>query len=424
MRESPVLPNVLMPSLKKFFLLELEENMHVLRFVALFAAYSILSIILFFFTSGGWGMLVWMFFGWIPYTIVLVILFIVAVAQYRAGRIWVSIQKKDFAFLIIVQILALLLNVGDCGDAPNWYFFLERIIFFGRNLCQIQMSNQMAAFYHVFIALLWIYTITVLVTFFTPAIRATKNKESRKRVLSLYPLITGLCLILIGTYIHAIYAQNRWQEERNNYEETDTYLWGLMEGSYSPETCAKVHKEQSRLTDNEGGPWVFQCWMGLAEIEEDLSYCDRIPGTDGYLSYAQNCKNQLLERGIGYPPLQPFDKCPGVEAYKDQDWYKSIAASPKSWNLADMKILDACVSNEYLIVLYETHSNSIEVLRYDFADGSFAGDIVQFGSPFRNYVADQFGTFEGDTVTLLKGNCKVGTFDIRKRWMIPSGASC
>ena len=186
-----------MPSLKKFFLIELEENMHVLRFVTLYAAYSILSILLFFFTSGGWHTLAWMLYGWIPYTIVLVILFIMAVAQRRAGRIWVSIQKKDFAFLVTVQFLLLLLNPGDCGDGPGSYLFIHRLI--TRDVCTIEIG--MSPLYSVFIMLLWVYVAAVIMSFFTPLIEATKEPKTRIRAIPLLYLFLSLPVLICITIL-------------------------------------------------------------------------------------------------------------------------------------------------------------------------------------------------------------------------------
>ncbi len=90
--------------------------------------YFIASYIAFFLTSGGWVAIMYVIAGWIPFVASFVIAAIGVGIQHARGKRWFPIDYSAVAVLIGVQIVALLLNQADNGDAPGSSFFLERIV--------------------------------------------------------------------------------------------------------------------------------------------------------------------------------------------------------------------------------------------------------------------------------------------------------
>lgn len=87
--------------------------------------YLLLSLIFFTITSGGWASLGIMLYG-LGFSIFLLIFTITLAFIFRKREITPSL--RIFAFVLFFQTLSILFNVGDGGDGPGTYVFIDSII--------------------------------------------------------------------------------------------------------------------------------------------------------------------------------------------------------------------------------------------------------------------------------------------------------
>lgn len=85
--------------------------------------YLIVSWLVFFFTSSGWTMWLSRLFGYGSLFVM-----VGAIITFRFLKNIPKSEKISYKPLIIVQLLAILFNYGDCGDSSGSFNFFERIL--------------------------------------------------------------------------------------------------------------------------------------------------------------------------------------------------------------------------------------------------------------------------------------------------------
>ncbi len=104
-------------------------EIHILNFLFFVALYSILSWLLFLFTSGGWSLVLYYTLGAPFYPIFVVIASIVEIFRCIIGRSqYIKVDKRFLALLLLTQCIYILFNFGDCGDSGGAYTFIEKLI--------------------------------------------------------------------------------------------------------------------------------------------------------------------------------------------------------------------------------------------------------------------------------------------------------
>ncbi|MDB4978303.1 MAG: hypothetical protein JWM56_489 [Candidatus Peribacteria bacterium] len=86
-------------------------------FIIGFIVYSLLSVFLFYITSGGWTSILEGLSGLGIAGVITVFLFAICGIRYIAGVHFIFIHKIFLFIVFISQLSALLFNIGDCGDA-------------------------------------------------------------------------------------------------------------------------------------------------------------------------------------------------------------------------------------------------------------------------------------------------------------------
>ncbi|MCX6716034.1 MAG: hypothetical protein NT077_03390 [Candidatus Taylorbacteria bacterium] len=158
-------------------------------FIFGFVVYTLISIMLFVLTSGGWGGLAILIYGTILFLIILIGLIIFVVLKFpKETR--VMLPLKTLLITVGLQILALLFNVGDCGDVQGSNYFLQRI-FFGSGCGHGLVVST------VFInILLSAYLIFLLFTLFFSSRSIPKNEAP-----STYSPVLKIILRIIGVLV-------------------------------------------------------------------------------------------------------------------------------------------------------------------------------------------------------------------------------
>ena len=98
------------------------------RLLVAWILYSIISIVLFLFTAGGWTAIMGTLFNVLFYSGCCVVL---AVKVERLGRRNIHTLLLPAEFLMgiaAVQVFISLFNYGDCGDASGSFLFLQRVL--------------------------------------------------------------------------------------------------------------------------------------------------------------------------------------------------------------------------------------------------------------------------------------------------------
>jgi hypothetical protein len=96
------------------------------RLAFVLVLYAWLSALAFAATSGGWSMFT-EFFGTGEFYGVFIILFL-ASNSFRLRRKIIRVDIWFIVLILIAQCWALLMNIGDCGDASGSYTFLQRML--------------------------------------------------------------------------------------------------------------------------------------------------------------------------------------------------------------------------------------------------------------------------------------------------------
>ncbi|MDJ0676080.1 MAG: hypothetical protein QNJ36_11960 [Calothrix sp. MO_167.B42] len=98
--------------------------------VVLYIVYSLISLLLFFFTSGGWTGFVYLVVGSFVYGFGLLLLCMGGIHRsLTSKRNSVRVRGLLITALLVSQFGVLLLNRGDCGDSPcQGYLFVGKLL--------------------------------------------------------------------------------------------------------------------------------------------------------------------------------------------------------------------------------------------------------------------------------------------------------
>lgn len=95
--------------------------------LGIYTLYSALSILLFFLTSGGWSGVFYLSLGPFIYGLGFIFIFLTGLFLFLKKRKLIRINFKLILATLGIQLLALLLNKGDYGDAPGRYLFIGKM---------------------------------------------------------------------------------------------------------------------------------------------------------------------------------------------------------------------------------------------------------------------------------------------------------
>ncbi|TSC83857.1 MAG: hypothetical protein G01um101417_424 [Parcubacteria group bacterium Gr01-1014_17] len=98
--------------------------------------YAIASLWLFLLTSGGWSGIGVMVYGVVVFGSILLVLFVISIVRAVRKHKLLNISIWSMLVLLVVQLLALLFNRGDCGDGPGSYFFFKKALFGLHSVCR------------------------------------------------------------------------------------------------------------------------------------------------------------------------------------------------------------------------------------------------------------------------------------------------
>jgi len=126
-------------------LLDKDIHLRPLTFSVLVVAYSLVSWILFLQTSAGWAYVFYSIVAKWFFVAVAVIAIIIGMSTYLKKQV-VVMSKMQIFLLIIFQLTYLLFNVGDCGDNPGSFTFLETLLKDPQYYCSYQTSSIIAPY--------------------------------------------------------------------------------------------------------------------------------------------------------------------------------------------------------------------------------------------------------------------------------------
>lgn len=98
------------------------------RFTLFFFLYALISVLVYFLTSAGWT---WLYYFFVAAPFFLVLTIIAGTSSFFAKRRGVSsfhFSSWLVAIVFILQIVILLFNYGNCGDASGNFNFLQRVL--------------------------------------------------------------------------------------------------------------------------------------------------------------------------------------------------------------------------------------------------------------------------------------------------------
>ena len=114
--------------------------LQLVQFFLFLVAYSIISMIALFYSSSGWSPFLILAFSAFFYGSVLCFAAITSIILYAQGSRKVIVSKKILMFIIILQVLTILFNCGDCGDTPGNSIFLFRVLFPNHNCSSLNLE--------------------------------------------------------------------------------------------------------------------------------------------------------------------------------------------------------------------------------------------------------------------------------------------
>ncbi len=149
--------------------------------------YALASCGLFFYTSGGWTALLYLFGGGLFTSIICIVLIVCAVSRRKYAKT-VRLYVPIFLVLFAIQAFLLLFNFGDCGDSSGMYQFIQRVMHGGSfefGLCGEQAvgllmsESAMGSFLQVFQLLILAFVILEPIALIYPLV--TEPKEDARR---------------------------------------------------------------------------------------------------------------------------------------------------------------------------------------------------------------------------------------------------
>jgi hypothetical protein len=98
------------------------------RLLVAWILYSIISIVLFLFTAGGWTAIMGTLFNVLFYSGCCVVLAVKVERLGRRNRHTLLLPARFLIGIAVVQVFIYLFNYSDCGDASGSFLFLQRVL--------------------------------------------------------------------------------------------------------------------------------------------------------------------------------------------------------------------------------------------------------------------------------------------------------
>jgi|SRR3989344_1170632 len=181
------------------------------NFASLLLGYSIVSLVLLLSTVAGWAVLYTPAI-WAPFFLVAYLLAIISTFKVHArGVRTLHIPRAWLLTLLVLQLLTLLFNIGDCGDSPGTFLFLERIMVSSNFdlLCGSE-PTPLHAFHWVslplFISFMMTYLYTVGKTFWMALQAQGMSPAPVRRLYVTTLVIISVIIALFFVWPRAIYT--------------------------------------------------------------------------------------------------------------------------------------------------------------------------------------------------------------------------
>ncbi len=137
------------------------------NFFLLTVLYLIVNGWLFLLTTGGWSGFVVLLYIWLPFAVIALIMLIISVIRSVKHIKYISYNLLGLIPLVIFQLLGLLFNRQDCGDAMGSFSFLSYMLN-GFNLIGICGNDHRYSEYSpsLWMLVVGIYIILIIISFF------------------------------------------------------------------------------------------------------------------------------------------------------------------------------------------------------------------------------------------------------------------
>lgn len=245
--------------------------------LTIYVAYALLSLFLFLITGGGWTGVMVIMFGWIPYGILFLILLISTGIQRKKNHRWIAIHTRDLSILLSLQAIVLLLNVGDCGDAPGVHFFIEKLAMLGRDVCHSGISIPDTWALPLFTLLkvsLWLYAILLSLLSLRSVARATAEPIVASPFIRPLYFVPIAFFMVLATFAYDSFRYSNIQTRANTYQEYSKLM--------ATKQCQQLEvfvKDAKGLESGSDRTLVFDCWSNVAYDKNDSTVCQELART-------------------------------------------------------------------------------------------------------------------------------------------------
>ncbi|TSC98437.1 MAG: hypothetical protein Greene101449_937 [Candidatus Peregrinibacteria bacterium Greene1014_49] len=161
-------------------------NLHLIdhfKFITPVVIYLALSELIFFSTSGGWLSLLFLLFGSMFFVAVFIWFLLMRFFGKRFKDKLSRFSLKDwFIMTILFQSGTLLFNIGDCGDDPGKYFFVEKLtsqLFETHKICGHYPEKLFQILFPIFLFCIIGYAISLFVTVTVLGIQQSRKSDVR-----------------------------------------------------------------------------------------------------------------------------------------------------------------------------------------------------------------------------------------------------
>src|SRR3989338_11373182 len=172
--------------------------LQLVQFFLFLVTYSIVSMIALFYSSSGWTPFLMLAFSAFFYGSVLCFAAITSIILYTQGTRKVVVSKKILMFVIVLQVLTLLFNCGDCGDAPGNSIFLFRLLFPNHHCRGTNLEP-----YKIFCSgLLMLYSLSYLIGLGIIYWKSrVQKKTSTILLVTIYTLISIVAIVIFSLFL-------------------------------------------------------------------------------------------------------------------------------------------------------------------------------------------------------------------------------
>lgn len=139
-------------------------------FITIFIVYAILSSVVFLYIYAGWISLGVALILFLTYLITFIVLLVSAIHKHKKSITKFNISLKSIIAIFAAQSVPIIFGGSDCGDAPGYMYFLQRV-FSPHPTCNVSIGNDSMT--GIFLSFVIFYSIAFLI--FT--IYATINKK-------------------------------------------------------------------------------------------------------------------------------------------------------------------------------------------------------------------------------------------------------